>query len=250
MKAIIIAAGSAKRLGSQTKELPKGLLNINGKSILERQIEILKNNNIHEIIIITGPHKEKFKFKKIKYVEDLEYQKHDVLLSLMAARNDIKGDVITTYSDILFDDKILQQIIKSKADIGITTDLNWIQKYENRTEHPKSQADNVVIENDKIVKIEKNISKVLKNQKNGEFIGIMKLSEKGSKIFVEKFNEIEKNKPHKFHNAVTFEKSYLTDMIQELIDQNILIEPIIINGEWCEIDTPQDLENAKKKYHG
>ena len=62
MKAIIIAAGSAKRLGLHTEKLPKGLLDINGKTILERQIHVLKNNGIQEIIIITGPHKEKFKF--------------------------------------------------------------------------------------------------------------------------------------------------------------------------------------------
>lgn len=248
MKAIIIAAGSAKRLGSQTKEMPKGLLDINGKSILERQIEILKNNNIEEIIIITGPHRNKFKFDKIMYLEDSEYEKHDVLLSLMVAKNEIRGDIITTYSDILFDEEILQQIIQSKTDIGIATDLNWESKYENRTEHPKSQADNVIIENNKIVKIKKNISQIAKNQKNGEFIGIMKFSEKGSEIFVREFNRVEKNKPSPFHDAKTFEKSYLTDMIQEVIEQNILVEPIIVNGEWCEIDTLQDLENAKKKH--
>ena len=66
MKAIIIAAGSAKRPGKQTRELPKGLLEINGKTILERQIDVLRNNEIQEIIIITGPHKEKFKFDKIR----------------------------------------------------------------------------------------------------------------------------------------------------------------------------------------
>jgi NDP-sugar pyrophosphorylase family protein len=38
-------------------------------------------------------------------------------------------------------------------------------------------------------------------------------------------------------------------MIQELIDQNIPVEPIIINGDWYEIDTIQDLENARKKYN-
>jgi len=43
MKAIIISAGSAKRLGSHTKKLPKGLLDINGKTIVERQIHVLKN---------------------------------------------------------------------------------------------------------------------------------------------------------------------------------------------------------------
>lgn len=248
MKAIIIAAGSAKRLGSQTKELPKGLLDINGKSILERQIQIMKKNGIQDIVIITGPHKEKFKFDNVRYVEDIEYQKHDVLLSLMAAKHEIKGDIITTYSDILFDEKILQKIIKSQADIGIVTDMKWEQKYENRTEHPKSQADNVIIENNKIIKIKKNISKILDHQKNGEFIGIMKLSKKGSNIFVIEFDKMEKNRPNSFHDAKTFEKSYLTDMIQELIDKKITIEPIIIDGDWCEIDTIQDLENARRVY--
>ena len=38
-------------------------------------------------------------------------------------------------------------------------------------------------------------------------------------------------------------------MVQELIDQNISVEPIIINSDWCEIDTIQDLENARKKYN-
>ena len=249
MKAIIISAGSAKRLGSHAKKLPKGLLDINGKTILERQIHVLRNNAIQDIIIITGPYKEKFKFDNVRYVEDLEYEKHDVLLSLMVAKNEFKGELIITYSDILFDEKILQQIMKSKADIGIAIDMNWEQKYENRTEHPKSQADNVIIENNKIIKIKKNASKISKNQKNGEFIGIMKLSEKGSEIFVMEYNKVEKNKPHPFHDAVIFEKSYLTDMIQELIDQKIPVEPIIVDGDWCEIDTIQDLENAKKKYH-
>ena len=248
MKAIIIAAGSSNRLGDHTRELPKGLLDINGKTILERQIDVLKNNGIHEIIIITGPYKEKFKFDKIIYVEDLEHEKHEVLLSLMVAKNEITGDVITTYSDILFDDKILQQIIKSKVDIGVVTDMNWEKAYEGRTEHPKSEADNVIIEDNKVVKIKKNISKISKKQKNGEFVGIMKFSKKGSEKFVTEYNKVEKNKPSPFHDAKVFEKSYLTDMIQELIDQKISVESIIVEGDWCEIDTIQDLENARVKY--
>jgi len=68
-------------------------------------------------------------------------------------------------------------------------------------------------------------------------------------MFVKEFERVEKEKPITFHGAKTFEKAYLTDMIQELIDQKITINPILINGDWCEIDTPEDLENARKKYH-
>tara|TARA_B100000929_G_scaffold97620_1_gene76651 strand:- start:1739 stop:2488 length:750 start_codon:yes stop_codon:yes gene_type:complete len=249
MKAIIISAGSATRLKPHTKKLPKGLLNINGKTIMDRQIKILRNNGINDIIIITGPHKEQFRYDEVRFVNDLEYEKHDVLFSLMVAKNEIKGEVITIYSDVLFDEDILQQIIKSKVDIGIAIEMNWEKNYENRTEHPKSEADNVIIENNTIVEIKKNIPKILENQKDGEFIGIMKFSEKGSERFVMEFNRVEKIKPQPFHDASIFEKSYLTDMIQELIDQNIPVEPIFINGDWCEIDTFQDLENARKKYN-
>ena len=248
MKAIIIAAGSGKRLDSEKTKLPKGLLDINGKTIIQRQINLLKNNNIQDITILTGPHKEKFNFSNVQYIEDLEYEKHDVLLSLMVAKNEIKGDVIIIYSDILFDEQVLQQVLESKVDIGITIDMDWEKKYENRTDHPKSEADNTIIENNRIIKIKKNITKVSQGQENGEFIGIVKFSAKGSEIFINTYTEVEKTKPTPFHDALSFEKSYLTDMMQELIDQGISLDPIIINGIWCEIDTSQDLENAKQLF--
>jgi choline kinase len=76
----------------------------------------------------------------------------------------------------------------------------------------------------------------------------MRFSEKGSRTFINQFDRVEKENSSPFHDSKTFQKSYLTDMIQEIIDQNILVEPILINGKWCEIDTPQDLENAKKNF--
>ena len=53
MKVIIIAAGSGIRLGKLTEKKPKGLLEINGKSILERQIELFTKYGINDIIIIS-----------------------------------------------------------------------------------------------------------------------------------------------------------------------------------------------------
>jgi NDP-sugar pyrophosphorylase family protein len=49
-----------------------------------------------------------------------------------------------------------------------------------------------------------------------------------------------------FHESPSILKAYVTDMIQELIDSNIKIKPILVSGKWCEIDTMQDLENAEK----
>ena len=63
MKAIILAAGDGSRMGKLTQNNPKPLLDINGKSIIERQLSILKQNKILDVIIITGSHNEKFIFK-------------------------------------------------------------------------------------------------------------------------------------------------------------------------------------------
>lgn len=245
MKVIIIAAGFGSRLGTDTKKIPKGLLNINGKSIIEKQIELFNEFGINDISIITGPY-ENFGIKNVKYIHDEDYQNHDVLGSLMAARNDIFGDVLTSYSDIIFDKKILQEILQFDGDIGIPVDYQWKEAYIDRNQHPISEADTVLIKNNKIIKIEKAIKKNKIDEKIAEFLGPLKLSSKGSKIIVDIYKNLENTHKGKFGKASSLKKAYLTDLLQYLINLGINVVPIKISGKWCEIDTPQDLENARK----
>ena len=246
MKIIIIAAGSSTRLGKETLDVHKGLLKINDKSIIEMQLDLFKKNQLSDIIIIVGPNKENFKLKNVNYVLDDDFQNHDVLGSLMACKSIIDDEVLTSYSDIIFDENILHSMLDFKGDIGIAVDLDWEKNYANRIQHPKSEADNVLLENNKILKIKKNIKESKSTQKLGEFIGLMKLSKNGAKIFVEKYEHLLKSHKGKFQNAPSLKKAYLTDMIQELIDSGFLVEPIIINGKWYEIDTPEDLQAVRK----
>jgi choline kinase len=248
MKIIFIAAGSSTRLGTKTLNFPKGLIKINNNSIMGIQLDLFKNKKIDNIIIITGPNADKFNFKNVTYINDTNHKKHDVLGSLMVAKSHMNNEIVTTYSDIIFDEKILNSIVEFKGDIGIAIELNWEKRYIDRDQHPKSEADNVIIQNGEILKIRKNISECEDNQIVGEFIGLMKLSKRGTEIFKNKYLELEKTHIGKFHNAPSLERAYLTDMLQELINSGLKISPIVVNGDWCEIDTPQDIEIAKKKF--
>ena len=67
-----------------------------------------------------------------------------------------------------------------------------------------------------------------------------------SVLFVSVFYELKKSHDGRFHNAPSLEKAYLTDMLQELINLGVNISPITVDGKWCEIDTPQDLERARE----
>ena len=246
MKIIIIAAGWSTRLGNETLDIPKGLLKITKKSIIEMQLDLFQEDHLSDITIITGPNKDKFKFKNVNYIQNKDSKNQEVLCSLMKSKSIMNDEVLTSYSDIIFDASIFRSMLDFKGDIGIAVDLNWEKNYVNRTQHPKSEADNVLIENHKILKIKKNI-KSKSTQNLGEFLGLMKLSKKGAKIFIEKFNYLIKFHAGKFHNAPSIKKAYLTDMLQELIDSGVVVKPIIINDEWYEIDTLQDLQIARKQ---
>lgn len=244
MKAIIIAAGSGNRLGEFGKKLPKSLLDINGKTILERQVSIFRKNDLKDIVVVTGYNKEKFNFKKNIYIYDSDYIHHEILGSLMVARDYIKDEVLIIYSDILFEETILQQVLKSKSDIGIAVDLEWEKSYVDRTDNPKSEAENVLLDNTgSLLQIKKNIQSA--DGKVGEFLGIIKLSSKGSEIFVNKFDALKNSHTGKFHSAPSLQRAYLTDMIQELVDSKVVVTPILISGKWYEIDTIQDLEKVR-----
>ncbi len=54
MNAIILAAGSGLRLGDYTQDIPKVLLDINGQSILDRQVSLLRKHGVNEIFVVTG----------------------------------------------------------------------------------------------------------------------------------------------------------------------------------------------------
>jgi len=76
----------------------------------------------------------------------------------------------------------------------------------------------------------------------------MKISKKGASLFIDEYNRLAREHGGKFQDAPSFEKSYITDFIQQLLDSKINIDPLIVKGKWCEIDTPQDLEKARRTF--
>jgi len=249
MRAIILAAGSGLRLGQHTKDIPKALLDLNGKSILERQISLLREYGVNEIFVVTGYQREKHILKDIEYIFNPRYSETEQLASMMVARTKIFDDVLVIFGDLIFDSQILQQILASNDDIAIAIDLDWEKSYNERPDNPKSLADKVLINQKKILQISaKETSLDIKNQAVGEFLGIIKLSGNGSKIIIKKYEELEKSHVGRFHDANSLEKAKLVDILQELIDSKIEISPITIGGKWCEIDTKHDLEIAKKMF--
>ena len=66
-KVLIIAAGLGSRLKKHTENLPKCMLDFGGKTLLQRQLDAYKKNDINDISIVRGYKKEKINYKGIRY---------------------------------------------------------------------------------------------------------------------------------------------------------------------------------------
>jgi len=251
-KALVIAAGLGSRLKKHTENLPKCMLDFGGKTLLQRQLESYRQNGIKDISLVRGYKKEKINYKDIKYFENKDYKNNNILNSIFYAEKIINGNIIISYSDILFDKSVVERTLKSDHDISVVVDIDWRGYYVGRKDHPISEAENVIFnsnnEVEKIGKINTGNEEV-----HGEFIGMIKLSNRGTEIFKEHFHRLKKiywNKP--FQRAKIFQKAYLTDFIQELVDIGIKVHCVIIESGWKEIDTVEDYKKAivgfKKKF--
>ena len=248
-KSLVVAAGLGSRLKKHTENLPKCMLDFNGKTLLQRQIKAYNDCGIKDITVIRGYKKEKINYKNLNYVTNKDYKNNNVLNSIFYAEKIINGNIIISYSDILFDASVVKRLMESDHDISVVVDIDWRGYYVGRKDHPLSEAENVIFDsNNKVLKIGKIGTQ--KKEVHGEFIGMIKLTNTGAEIFKENFHRVKKkfwNKP--FQRAPIFQKAYVTDMIQELVDIGIQVHCVIIERGWKEIDTVEDYQKAIKEFH-
>jgi len=244
IKAIIIAAGLGSRLNEYTKALPKCMLKFGNSTLLEMQLDTYRECGINNISVIRGYKKEKINYEGINYYENTDYQNNNILNSLFYADEQIFGNVIVSYSDILFDSIVVKRLLESHADISIVVDIDWRGYYAERKDHPIDEAEKVIFDaNNKVIKIGKVVTS--KEDVYGEFIGMMKLSPRGAEIIKLHFNRAKQifwDRP--FQRAETFQKAYITDLIQDMVDLGMSIHCVIIEKGWKEIDTVEDYEKA------
>jgi len=244
VKSLIIAAGLGSRLKKHTENLPKCMLDFGGKTLLQRQLEVYKKNGIKNISLVKGYKKEKINYKGIRYFENPDYRKNNILNSIFYGEDVMNGNIIISYSDILFDSTVVKRLLETDYDISVVVDIDWRGYYVGRKDHPISEAENVIFNsNNEVEKIGK--INTGKEEVHGEFIGMIKLSNRGTEIFKQHFHRLKKtywNKP--FQRAEIFQKAYLTDFIQELVDIGIKVHCVIIESGWKEIDTVEDYKKA------
>jgi choline kinase len=247
MKAIIVAAGPGSRLMPITNERPKCLLDVAGQTILERALQALRENGIQNIVVVRGYQGHLINYPHVTYCHNPGFRENNILRSLFYAEDEMDDSFLFSYSDILYSSEVVARLIDSEADIALTVDVSWTQTYQGRDQHPVSEAELVKVENGRVIRIGKGV--VSPEEAHGEFIGLAKFAKTGAEAMKTVYHRVATECPSAtFQCAPSLEKAYMTDMIQELVDIGLPVQSVDIEGGWMEIDTPQDLERARRLF--
>ncbi|MFH1641364.1 MAG: phosphocholine cytidylyltransferase family protein [Nanoarchaeota archaeon] len=236
MKALILAAGLGKRLGDNTKDIPKSLVEVNGKPILQYQLEAIKENGVSDIIIVIGHNGHRIKeylannlqFSKLNFtfVENRIPDKSNSAYSLWLAKDQIKDTPYLHFNcDIILSSSLLKKLIDS-----VYPDVIVIDKKVQL----KNNMEQVIMEGDKIVKMQN----TLLDGAVGKGIGVAKLSPKNVQWLIQKIDEyLEKGDKNQnyygiIRQAVNYLDFYGLDSGYELL---------------FEINTEDDLKNVSAK---
>lgn len=123
MQAVILAAGTASRLRPLTEHCPKCLLQIGGKTLLERTIEAITGSGINEITVVTGYLKdmivtflnERYPNLTFHFIHNEDYASTNNIFSLWLARTQVEGkDFLLMDSDIYCDPLLVRTIARQQ----------------------------------------------------------------------------------------------------------------------------------------
>lgn len=186
MKAIILAAGQGTRLKKYTENLPKGMLEFDKKTIIERQIDTYRRCGISDIIVVRGFAADKIAYPDVRYYENADYAETNMVESLMAAKQEFDDDVIVSYSDILFEEGMLTGMMASAEDFAVAVDDNWQEYWKARYGKVDFDTESLPLdENDNIIEL--GLEAPGLEEIDARYIGLLKFSRKGLAKVVEIF---------------------------------------------------------------
>jgi len=249
MKAIILSAGQGKRLKPMTNDRPKGMVEVAGRPIIERQLQLFNKVGINDVTVVDGFCAESIPDYGVRRRSNPDFGTTNMVYSLFCAE-DLFGNepVIVSYGDILYSERTLRALIASTDPIAVVVDLEWKGYFSERFDDPFEDAESLVIDEDN------GISSIGQCQPDADavqaqYIGLMKFAESGLSA-IRGIRESVASTDELIGWGRSWKNAYMTDLLQELVNRQIPVAPVSIRGEWCEIDSLRDFGLAEKRIEG
>jgi L-glutamine-phosphate cytidylyltransferase len=249
MRPVLIGAGRGSRLQHRTEEIPKTLVDVMGRPMLEHILDALKEGGFSrkDVVFVCGYKADilKARYPEFTYVENRDWENNNILASLMCAREHLKDGFVSSYTDIVYRGQSVKDVVAAPHDKVLVCDTDWRRRYVRRTKHPESDAEKMRAEGDRIIELSRDIES---EKASGEFIGVAKMTADGARALCEAYDVARMSE--KTLGDRPFEKAYLIHLFQWMIDRGAEFHRVNTHGGYMELDTLEDLELAKDWWEG
>ena len=253
--AIVLAAGVEPALKELIADKPRCMLDIRGKTILERQIDVLNRCSIKDVAVVRGYKKEAVTTPNIRTYDNDEYATTSEAVSLMKAAAELDKRVIVLYGDVLFEQGMIEKLLRSGADVTLAVDRSLTElPVDQRASRPRDYvvmdvppvdpAGQRFVTDEGPRRVTKVGSKLAPKDANGEFVGVMMLTQAGCRQIRDAWHRAAEKKTGAFHEASSTAQAKLTDLLAEVIAAGGDVNAIETYKGWMEVDTFEDYQRA------
>jgi choline kinase len=235
MKALILAAGQGTRIRSIHGQRPKCLIRVDGRTILDHQLESLRIAGIREVGIVVGYEKEQImghvrsRYRddslQVSFVENPAFAVTNNMYSLWSARDWVgEESFVCLNADVIFEPLVLVSALTSTAPISMIVDPEW-----------RDETMKVIVSGNRVVQMSKRIPKEIFS---GTYIGITTFSAQANRQLFDRLGKlVSAGQVNEFFNAA----------VQQLADEGVHVGFSSTERlPWAEIDDPADLAFAQE----
>jgi len=234
MKAIILSAGQGSRLGHMVDDRPKCLIDFNGRTLLDRQLDTLEANGVREAVVVTGFHDELVQGAiaarnggpAVRTIFNPFYKVADNTGSLYMAREELSGDCLVWNGDTLGSNALMSRVVGNERS-GISVTIDRKESYD--------EDDMKVVEEKGRLKA---IGKRLKEGVNAESIGLLAFRSGGAERFRDAIERAMRTP-----EGTTI---WYLRVINHIAQTDDVWTLDIAGEEWGEVDFPPDVERARE----
>jgi L-glutamine-phosphate cytidylyltransferase len=142
MRALILAAGRGSRMGSLSDDRPKCLVELAGRSLLERQMAALRRGGVEEIGIVRGYRADMLDFPGPSYFDNVHWARTNMVMSLATAAPWLRsGPVIVSYADIFYRAELVRALAQAPGPLVVAYDRSWRSLWTQRFADPLADAE-------------------------------------------------------------------------------------------------------------
>lgn len=235
MKAIILAAGRGSRMGERTRDLPKCMATLAGRTLLQWQLSALRTAGVDDVTVACGYRSETLEGDFSKVLNP-RWSETNMVRTLECARDMLREEAcIVSYSDIAYHPDHVGELSKTDSDIAITYDALWKDLWTIRFEDPLSDAE-TFLQEDGILRV---IGGKTRDEADvqGQYMGLLRFTPRGWGIVERKLDEL----------GERADKLDMTGLLRLLLADGVEIGVRRVEGRWCEADNEDDLAFYERK---